>query len=103
MSSTASSSQFERDAPDHDSEARAAFDRAVRDFDAGASTSRRANLIEAIVYESRRVADDEAPIAADVSRVLSDLIDRFAALYSGDLPNHASYREARSTLNELFF
>jgi len=88
---------------DGDSEARAAFNMAVRAFAVGAKTNRRANLIEEIVHISRCVADDEAPIAADVSTVLTNLLDKFALLYSGELPSLVSYREARVTLNELFF
>ena len=84
-------------------DARAAFNQAVRAFAAGAQSGRRANLIEAIIHTSHCITDDEAPIAADVSGALANLLDRFAVLYAGDLPQLASYREARATLNELFF
>jgi len=103
MSSAANQAQDLWNSQDRDNEARTAFDQAVRAFAAGAQSNRRANLIEAIVHASRCVADDEAPIAADVSNVLTNLLDRFAVLYWGDLPDLVSYREARATLNELFF
>ena len=103
MSSTTNEAQDSWDSRDRGNEGRTAFNQAVRAFAAGAQTSKRANLIEAIVHASRCVADDEAPIAADVSSVLTNLLARFASLYWGDLPDLVSYREARATLNELFF